>query len=278
MEDREWMYTGHVGRNDVTPKWIRKTDDFVERAYREAAKGVSLVPCSCSKYANRERKSKKSMVEHIWKNGFTLGYTRWIVHGEAHHTREEVLRQRVEHYDADAGVADMLNEYHEAQYAGGCTDDEPEPTAKEFYDMFDGAQKPLQDQTKVSQLDAIGRVMAFKSQYSMSRDTFDGLLTVIGSLLSEDHVLPKSMYEAQKLLRALKMTYEQIHACLKGCVLFRKEYVEAKYCPKCKSSRFMEVDCGDGKKRQLDIPLTILHHLPFIPRFQRLYMTEESAK
>jgi hypothetical protein len=38
--------------------------------------------------------------------------------------------------------------------------------------------------------------MAFKSQYSMSRDAFDGLLTVIGSLLSDDHVLPKSMYEA----------------------------------------------------------------------------------
>jgi hypothetical protein len=52
------------------------------------------------------------------------------------------------------------------------------------------------------------------------------------------------------------MTYEQIHACPKGCVLFRKEYAEAKYCPKCKSSRFMEVDSGDGQKRQLDIPLT----------------------
>jgi hypothetical protein len=82
----------------------------------------------------------------------------------------------------------------------------------------------------------------------------------------------------QKLLRALKMTYEQIHACPKDCVLFRKEYTEAKYCPKCKSSRFMEVDFGDGHDRQLDIPVTILHHLPFTPRIQRLYMTEESAK
>ena len=61
--------------------------------------------------------------------------------------------------------------------------------------------------------------------------------------------MPKSMYEAQKLLRALKTPYEQIHACPKGCVLFRKEYVEAKYCPKCKSSRFLEVDSGDGQKR-----------------------------
>jgi hypothetical protein len=100
----------------------------------------------------------------------------------------------------------------------------------------------------------------------------------VDSLLSEDHVLPKSMYEAQKLLRALKMTYEQIHVCPKGCVLFRKEHTEAKYCPKCKLSRFMEVDTGDGQKRQLDIPVTILRHLPFIPRIQHLYMTEESTK
>jgi hypothetical protein len=144
------------------------------------------------------------------------------------------------------GVADMLNDYHEAQFAGGCTEDEPKLIAKAFvYDMFDAAQKLLHGQTKVSQLDAIGRVMTFKSLYSMSRDTFDGLLIVIGSLLSEDQILPKSMYEAQKLLRALKMTYEQIHACPKGCVLFRKEYAEAKYCTKCKSSRFMELNSGD---------------------------------
>jgi hypothetical protein len=190
------MYTGRRGRNDVALEWIRKTDDFVEWAYGEAAKGVSLVPCPCHKCANRKRKSKKSMVEHIWKNGFTPDYTRWIFHGKAHHTREEVERQRVEDYDADVGVADMLNDYHEAQFARVCTEDEPEPTAKTFYDMFDAAQKPLNGQTKVSQLDAIGHVMAFKSQYIMSRDTFDGLLMVIGSLLPEDHFLPKCMYEA----------------------------------------------------------------------------------
>jgi hypothetical protein len=87
------------------------------------------------------------------------------------------------------------------------------------------------------------------------------------------------MYEARKLLRALKMPYEQIHACRNGCVLFRKEYTEAKYCPKCKFSRFMEVDCdGDGPKRQLNIPVTVLRYLPFIPRIQRLYMTEDYAK
>jgi hypothetical protein len=73
-----------------------------------------------------------------------------------------VVRQHIEDYDADAGVVDMLNDYHEAQFTGGCTEDEPEPIIMAFYDMFDVAQKPLHCHTKVSQLDVIGRVMAFK--------------------------------------------------------------------------------------------------------------------
>ena len=75
-------------------------------------------------------------------------------------------------------------------------EEEPEATAKAFYDMFATAQKPLHGQTKVSQLDAIGHIMALKSQYSLSRDAFDGMLTVIGSLLLEGHLLPKSMHES----------------------------------------------------------------------------------
>ena len=57
--------------------------------------------------------------------------------------REEVVRPRVEDYDADVGVADMLNDYYEAQFTEGCTEEEPEATAKAFYDMFATAQKPL---------------------------------------------------------------------------------------------------------------------------------------
>ena len=81
--------------------------------------------------------------------------------------------------------------------------------------------------------------MGLKSELNLSRPGFDKMLAVIGTLLPEGHILPKSMYESQKLIRALKMPYEQIHACPKGCVLFRKEYEHAKFCPKCKSSRYL---------------------------------------
>jgi hypothetical protein len=91
--------------------------------------------------------------------------------------------------------------------------------------------------------------MGFKSQFNLSQEAFDGMLALFGDMLSEGHILPKSMYVLQKLLHALKMPYEQIHACPKGCVLFRKEHKDANYRPKCKSSRYLEVDTGDGQKR-----------------------------
>jgi hypothetical protein len=50
----------------------------------------------------------------------------------------------------------MLNDYHEAQFAEGLTEDELEVIAKVFYDMFDATHKPLHDKAKVSQLDVIG--------------------------------------------------------------------------------------------------------------------------
>jgi hypothetical protein len=190
------MYTGRLSQGQVTDEWINKTDEFLERAFGEAAKGASKVFCPYNNCANRKRQTKMVIGQHLWKNGFTADYTLWVYHGEADPMREEVVRPCVEHYDADAGVADWLDDYHEAQFAEGRTEEEPEATAKAFYDMFSLAQKPLHSQTKVSQLDAIGRVMVLKSQCSMSRDTFDMMLTVIGSLLSEGHILPKSMYES----------------------------------------------------------------------------------
>jgi hypothetical protein len=54
------------------------------------------------------------------------------------------VRQCVEHYYVDSGVADMLNDYHEAQFVEGREkEDELETTAKAFYDMYDETQKPF---------------------------------------------------------------------------------------------------------------------------------------
>ncbi len=61
--------------------------------------------------------------------------------------------------------------------------------------------------------------------------------------------MPSNLYESDKILSALKMPYELIHACEKGCALFRKEYADETYCPFCKSSRYVEVENDEGEKK-----------------------------
>ena len=199
MDDREWMYTGHSSQSSWTEEWIDKTVAFLERAFARV-KGASVTWCPCSKCANTCRQTKLVMGKHLWKNGFTADYTRWIYHGEADRGRDEVVRQRIEEYDGDAGVGDMLNDYHEAHFDEGRREEELEATAKAYYDMLSVAQQPLHRYSKVSQLDAIARLMTVKSQFSLSQDAFDVMLTVVCSLLPDGHILPKSMYESQKLL------------------------------------------------------------------------------
>jgi len=176
-------------------------------------------------------------------------------------------------------MADMMADFHEARFGEGMdVEEDPEETAKAFYDMMESAQKPLHEKTKLTQLDAVSRLIGLKSQLGISRDGFDLVLSIVGGLLPADHVLPTNTYATQKLLRALKMPYEGIHACPKGCVLFRGDLEEAKTCPKCDASRFVLVEGSDGSMKQSKVPEKVVRHLPFLPRLQRLYMTEESAK
>ena len=43
--------------------------------------------------------------------------------------RDEVVRWRIEDLDSDAGVADMLDDFHEANFDQVRREDEPEPSA-----------------------------------------------------------------------------------------------------------------------------------------------------
>ena len=158
MDNRQWMYMGRPSKGVVTMEWIEKTNDFLETAWGQA-EGVSVMWCPCSHYANNKRKTKTVMGQHLFNYGFMPDYTRWTLHGEGHRMRDEVVRQRIDDCDADGGVGDMLHDYHEAHFGEGPQEEEPEPTAKAYYEMLEAAQKPLHGQTKVSQLDGIGRLM-----------------------------------------------------------------------------------------------------------------------
>ena len=131
MDDREWMYTGWTGKKQFTDDFTWKVNDFLEKAFH---KGQSRAPCPFRKCENKTLLKKIDIGKHICINGFMPNYTRWICHGEAHRAREEVMRRRIDDFDAGAGCGDMLDDFHEAHFAEGPShvreEEEPEATAK----------------------------------------------------------------------------------------------------------------------------------------------------
>ncbi|KAK1602954.1 hypothetical protein QYE76_037606, partial [Lolium multiflorum] len=234
---------------------------------------------------------KETMSMHLIKFGFTPSYRIWTYHGEKakKRARKEVrqIQPRGE-YDTgfDRCLENLANgnvpesphvEVETPQDAE--TSEDPEENTKEYYEALFASQKPLHENTEVTQLDAIARLMALKCHRNLCRDGFDELLVIVGSLLPKGHLLPQNFYYSTKLLSDLKMSSQQIHACPKGCMLFREEHADTNYCIKCNSSRYFEVDRnGDGQKRQTTVAKNILRYLPVLPRIQRLFMTEDTAQ
>ena len=137
MGDREWMYSGFASKSH---EWIRGTTEFLEHAFGPAAKGSIRMPCPCSECRNKKKKVKAQVLRDLFKHGFVPNYTRWRHHGEYHPIRDEVVRPVLEEYDGDAGMADMMADFHEARFGEGMdVEEDPEETAKAFYDMMESA-------------------------------------------------------------------------------------------------------------------------------------------
>lgn len=280
------MYSGRLSGGDVLPEWITKTNQFLEVAFARHT-GHGGVWCPCTSCGNNKEKTKDEMGWHLLKNGFMPNYHRWVAHGEfePQRARESVVRQRTDSPEYVTHVEFMLDDLENAAALEnpavgeeGLGEEDEEQMTSKFYETLNGAQRPLHGHTEVTQLDGMARLLAVKAQFGWTRSSFDTLLTVVRTLLPKDNILPKNMYESNKIFSELKLPYERIHVCPNKCILFRKEHANDNYCPKCQSSRYIEVDGDDGHKRQLKIPHKVLRYLDPIRRIQRLFMSAESAQ
>jgi hypothetical protein len=68
----------------------------------------------------------------------------------------------------------MIDDYHDAHVPPIA--EEPEPTAKAYYDMLAAAQQPLHEHKELCKMDAIAQIMAIKTQISLSRECFDVMI------------------------------------------------------------------------------------------------------
>lgn len=130
--------------------------------------------------------------------------------------------------------------------------------------LFNGSNKSV--------LTAIGERFATYTRTNMSKTTMSNLLCMEHDTLPQPNQLPRSYYEARKLISPYLIPVRTYDACINHCVVYRnssdsKQYARKTECPVCMEPRYTR---SGRSKRQLK-------YLPVGPRLARIYGNESLA-
>jgi hypothetical protein len=131
---------------------------------------------------------------------------------------------------------------------------------------------PVYEGSTLSMLCATLLIVNCCRTHGVSNMFMNELLMLLSmSILPAGNCLPKTEYQASKILRRLGLAYNMIHACPRGCCLFKGDLEDSEKCPVCDQERYRM----SGRSR---VPNLILRHFPLIPQLQRMFGSKKLSK
>ncbi|XP_073130868.1 uncharacterized protein [Henckelia pumila] len=278
--DKTWMYLPRQ-----TEEYRKGLESFLDFAFSNANINVKIA-CPCARCKIGICVSREDAYDHLTVDGFIKGYTHWVAHGEIL-CSASLISSSVSYRD---DVDDMEGLVHEAfgvpqhddniNNTSGFEKDKDIPIgeAQKFYKLIDDSQKELYPGCKkFSKLAFIIRLLHLKCLGKMTNKIFDMLLDLLREAFSNAmNDLPKSYYEAEKLMRQLGLGYEKIDACPNDCTLYWGLDKERVQCKTCDEPRW-ETSEGDPTGEKRKVSRKVLWYFPIKPRLQRLFMSSKTA-
>jgi Transposase-associated domain len=277
--DRSWMYRRYLADKNVNPNFFIGVDRFVEEAFKHSPcvmrrDNRDLIRCPCQVCDNTKFLTGDEVRSHLIRKGFTLFYECWQYHGENIEDSNRVL------VDEEEGEMNMMNEMlldaAGPNFNWESPEEIPNATAKVFYEILEAADRPLWElKSKESLLSIMSQLLNLKSDFQMSRDCFNRMLSILKSALPEENILPPSFHASKKLLSGFGLKYQKIDACPNDCMLYYKDNLLKDKYDICGESRY-KTDMR--KKKGKPIARKILRYLLITPRLQRLYMSPATSE
>jgi hypothetical protein len=227
---RVWKGPGHLVDSDE--EWAATSGNSTQTPMQLVDEGVhvgqvleDLFPSANVEQVGMEEASLNLNLREDGVRG--LG----MVH-EVCETMEElsiVPNNMVEHGDLNAKEDTGNNDE-------GLIVDDHDDVANEAQHLRETCQ-PLYKGAKSSMLAATLLLINVCMVHGLSNKFVDELLALLHKhLLPPDNCLPPTMYGYKTLTHKVGLNYTNIHACVNGCVLFRKQYETLITCPKCEST------------------------------------------
>ncbi|XP_042459548.1 uncharacterized protein LOC122043134 [Zingiber officinale] len=258
--DKSWMVLPRQ-----TEEYRNGVESFLQFAFSNAnINGMILCPCVRCKIGIFV--SRAVAYDHLTVDGFIKGYTHWVAHGEIAYsasTNSDFVQPRKDADDMQGLVYEAFGipEHNDSIISTSTFENDKEIPTREtekFYKLIDDSQKELYPGKMTNRI--------FDMLLNLLRETFPNAM--------DD--LPKSYYEAEKLMKQLGLGYEKFDTCPNDCTLFwrlDKDRIQCKICSELRWETSENDSIGEKRK----ITRKVLWYFPIKPRLQRLFMSSKTA-
>ncbi|XP_050206738.1 uncharacterized protein LOC126656261 [Mercurialis annua] len=313
--DKTWMV-----KSWNSDEYKAGVEQFLKFAFCNASQdGKILCPCRCC--VNRYLQTREETRVHLRCDGFLPGYTKWICHGEKSSDAstssifsESTSSRGVEYVQVQPNLRkpdDIVGLLHDAMGVvrqvgdnisldvdeevdsenAGIDIEQPGVSttgvSSEFQKLLEDVDKEVYPGCKTfSKLSCILHIYHMKYLNGWTEKSGSMLLEFLFDLLPEGALLPKTYYEAKKIITTLGLDYKKIDACENDCMLFWGEKSSDEICSKCGTSRWVvnkneQVKYNDNSVNKPAAnrkkPAKVLRYFPLIPRLQRLFISKKTS-
>ncbi|GJU46596.1 putative transposase-associated domain-containing protein [Tanacetum coccineum] len=258
--DTSWMYL----KDRTSSQFTKGVELFLDSIFSDVGPG-SFKKCPCSRCGGRFYKTRDDMKDDLIVGGFMENYLPWsFMHNfetQRDNDQNEEVITNIKRDDIVGMVQDamgILNVAESADVDEGMMDDE---TLKVFKMLKDGQRPLFKGSKRFTSLSFITRLLHIKVLGGWSNKSCTMVLELFLEALEEigDVVMPKSYYEANKIVSELGFSYETWDACPNDCMLFRGDDKFLDSCSICEASRYKKFnsdkqDDGDDLIPKRKIP------------------------
>ncbi|XP_075645867.1 uncharacterized protein LOC142617058 [Castanea sativa] len=241
--DKSWMTIGKTPDGRLTRPYIEGVNAFLNFA-RVVVDCSGNIPCPCIHCVNCYRQSLQTVRIHLLHRGIMQSYINWYNHGEPRVLNENIYDNEMSDGDHMDGIDALVGDRIRGEPRNATEDEE----VRNFDKLEEDAKRELYPGcTDYSILKFVIEMLNVKVMTNLSNKGLDMMLELLTKVLPKGNLVPRSTYEAKKILRDLGMSYEHIDACKNDCALFWKENENLDKCPVCEVPRYKDTR-AQGKK------------------------------
>jgi len=288
--------------NRTSEEYLSGVKSFISAAEAYMlSQNKSSMFCPCRDFKNiKEYRNSLNIHAHLIIRGFIkkYKYTCWNKHGEIgvnDGELDEDLPDKQPDQD-DMHICQDLSDHNVVDISGNCArvvenleemvrdtmenDDDIDGEFAKLKQLVRDAKIPLYPgcKEKYTKLFMTLKLLQLKATHHWTDRSFKALLDLLHDMLPEGNEIPRSTYDAKKIICPMGLEVEKIHACKNDCILFRGDNADLTECPECGASRYKRRKDGGDDKRKNGASRKVAWYFPVIPHVNRMFASKKEAQ